>query len=217
MKKCMRLLLVLCFVSGMAEMKAQSVAHYFVQIPAELMPTVSVDTRKDLVDFYNNGKSAAMPSAFGKEVVLKELSSDYLLFQTSEKSNIQLKILQVSDTVRIIALVHTVAAPLKDSRIRFYTTTWKPYNKVVFPKFTYLDFLDTEKGKTLGLTDRFNEVCLRNFVSYKFKKNLPQMVVHSSIREDIRPEKLKDFGPVIKDSLTFVWKNDRFTLLNPEK
>jgi len=217
MKKHLRFLLIFCLLFGMSGVKAQTISYYFIKMPVHLIPTVSIDTRRDLVDFYNNGKSAVMPSGFGTEVVLKEMSEDYLLFQTSANAEMQLKLLQVNDTLRVLALIHTVAAPLKDSRISFYSTTWQPIFKLESPQLSFLDFLDVEKGKALGLENRFNEVCLRNFVSYQFSKNTPVMVAYSSIRKDIRPDILKDFETVIKDSITFVFQNGRFNLLKPEK
>ncbi|MDD3907500.1 MAG: DUF3256 family protein [Bacteroidales bacterium] len=217
MKKHLRFLLIFCLLFGMSGMKAQTISYYFIKMPVNLIPTVSVDTRRDLVDFYDNGKSAVMPSAFGSEVVLKEMSEDYLLLQTSANADLQLKLLQVNDSLRVIALVQTVVAPLKDSRISFYSTTWQPISKLELPQLSFLDFLDVEKGKALGLENRFNEVGLRNFVSYQFSKNKPVVVAHSSIREDIRPEVLKEFEPIIKDSITFVFQNGCFNLLNPEK
>lgn len=198
-------------------MNGQPVSHYFVQMPTSLIPTVTTDSRKDLVDFYKNGMSAAMPSSLGGEVVLKELSDDYLFLQTSENGSMQLKLLQVNDTLRVLALVQTVAAPLRDSRISFYSTLWLPLKTIGFPSFSLMDFLDMEKAKTLGIADRFNDVALRLFISYKFNQKTSGLVVHSSIREDIRPEILKDFEPVIKDSLVLVWNKDRFDLQNVAK
>jgi len=212
MRKSMRFLLFLGLLSGFSGVKAQSIAHYFTQMPANLIPAVSVDTRKDLVDFFKNSKSAVMPSLLGGQVILKELSDDYLMLETSENADLQLKMLQVNDTLRVIALIHSVAAPLKDSRINFYTTLWQPFNGIALPPITFMDFMDVEKGKALGLADRFNQVCMRNFVFYKFKPNIPEVVVHSSIRADLRPELLNDFGPIIKDSITCVFDKDHFNL-----
>jgi hypothetical protein len=214
MKSSKYILFVLCFLTCFSVAKAQSIAHYFVQMPDNLIPTVKLDTRRDLIDFFKNGKSAVMPAAFGGEVNLKELSEDYLLLQTSENTDLQLKLLKVDDTLRVLALVQTVAGPLKASVVQFFSTLWKPLDNIAFPQFTYLDFLDAEKGKALGIVDRFKEISLRNFVSYKFRQDIPQLVVYSSIREDLSPEILKDFEPVIKDSLTYDWNGSSFKLKN---
>jgi len=210
MKKYQHILSFFGLLTVFSTASAQSISHYFVQMPEKKIPTVKVETRKDLVDFFKNGKSAVMPSAFGGEVILKEMSEDYLLLQTSESADIQLKLLQINDSLRIIAVVTTVAAPLRNSLIQFYSTLWEPIHNIAFPQFTYLDFLDLEKAKALGLADRLNEVSLRNFVAYKFKKDSPQMVVYSSIRKDISPEAQKDFEAVLKDSLTYDWNQGIF-------
>lgn len=207
----------LVFLTVMPGLMAQSVEHYFFQMPANLIPTVSLETRKDLVDFFKNGKTAVMPTAMGGEVVLKELSEDYLLLKTSESSDIQLKMLQVNDTLHILALVHTVAAPMKDSRIVFYSTTWEPLGNIALPTISYLDFLNKEKGKALGLENRYNEVCMRLFISYKFNMKSSLLVASSSLKEDIRPEIKKDFEPIIRDSLVFEWHKDHFASRNSKE
>ena len=63
---------------------AQPVAHYFTQMPAELLPGITIDTRKDLIDFYKNGKLSVMPAPFGGKIQLINLQDDYLFLQTSE-------------------------------------------------------------------------------------------------------------------------------------
>lgn len=210
MKKNTRLSLMMALLIGVSGVEAQSVAHYFVEMPAQLLPTVQTDTRKDLVDFFRNGKSAIMPAVFGGTVTLMEMSEDCLLLQTSGSAEMQLKVLQVNDTLRILAVVQTVAAPLKHSTIQFFSTEWQPLTDLVFPKPDYLHFLDLEKGRALGLTDRFHDVSLRNFIYFRFRPNSPQIVAYSSIREDIRPEILPDFEPILKDSLTYDWNKGSF-------
>jgi hypothetical protein len=217
MKNRMLFILALGLLTLMPELMAQTAEHYFFQMPAKLIPTVPLETRKDLVDFYKNGKTAVMPTAMGGEVVLKDLSEDYLLLKTSESGDIQLKLLQVNDTLHILALVHTVAAPMKDSRIVFYSTTWEPLNNIALPVISYLDFLDKEKGKALGLENRYNEVCMRVFLSYKFNKNSPLLVAYSSLKEDLRSEIKKDFEPIIRDSLVFEWQNGHFARRNSKE
>jgi len=209
------ILIILFFLTVLSGIKAQSIAHYFVQMPANMIPTIKTETRKDLVDFYQNGKLAAMPTSFGGEVILKELTEDYLLLQISDHADIQMKRLQLTDSTRVLAVVQTVSAPLKHSTIKFYSTLWEPLPQIAFPTLTYSDFLDMEKGKVLGLSDHFNDISLRNFIYCKFRSDKPQVVVYSSIREDIRPEIKKDFEPVIKDSLIYDWNKGIFKYIKP--
>jgi len=215
MKKHTPLLMICLILTSVSYINAQSIAHYFVQMPANMIPTIKTETRKDLVDFYQNGKSAVMPTSFGGEVILKELSEDYLFIQISENADIQLKILPLNDSTRVLVMVQTASAPLKHSTIRFYSTLWEPLSQIAFPSLTYRDFLDMEKGKVLGLSDHFNDVSLRNFIYCKFRSEVPQVVVYSSIKEDIRPEIKKDFEPVIKDSLIYDWNKGLFSIIKP--
>ncbi|MCX6308974.1 MAG: DUF3256 family protein, partial [Bacteroidia bacterium] len=69
MKKIFLLFLSLTALTAVA----QPVAHYFTQMPAELIPGITIDTRKDLIDFSKNGKISVMPAAFGGKVQLKTL------------------------------------------------------------------------------------------------------------------------------------------------
>lgn len=214
MKKYTFLILIL-FQLPFTGLKAQSIAHYFVQMPANMFPTIKTETRKDLVDFFQNGKLAVMPTSFGGQILLKNLTDDYLLLQLSDRVDIQMKLLQLTDSTRILAVVQTVSAPLKHSTIKFYSTLWEVLTQIPLPNLTYRDFLDAEKGKTLGLSDLFNDISLRNFIYCKFRSDAPQLVYYSSIREDIRPEIKKDFDPVIKDSLIYDWKKGHFTNIKP--
>ncbi len=189
---------------------AQSVAHYFTQMPAELIPGITIDTRKDLIDFYKNGKLSVMPAAFGGKVQLKTLDEDCLLLQTSERSEVQFKILRPNDTLRILAVVRTVAGPLKDSRVKFYDTSWKPSKGWNMPAFTVNDFLDATKAKELGLTDRINEIGPRLFVAIAFKTVENAFVATSSLKEDLEKSKWETLGVLIRDSVVYRWSNNRF-------
>lgn len=189
---------------------AQSVAFYFTQMPAELIPGISIDTRKDLLDFSKNGKLSVMPAAFGGKVQLKTLMDDYLLLQTSENADLQLKILQPNDSLRVLALVHTAAAPLRDSRVKFYNTSWKLLSNGFMPTFTVLDFIDAGKAQALGLTGRLNEIGPRLFVSVTFKPGENAFVAVSSLKADMEKAQSETLGALVRDSVVYRWKNDRF-------
>jgi len=189
---------------------AQPVAHYFTQMPAELIPGITIDTRKDLIDFSKNGKISVMPAAFGGKVQLKTLEEDYLLLQTSERSEIQIKMLRPNDSLRVLAVVRTVAGPLKDSRVKFYNTSWKPLKDWSMPVFTVTDFVDATKVKKLGLTDRVNEIGPRLLVAVTFKPGENAFVAVSSLKEDLDKVQRETLGPLVRDSVVYRWSNNRF-------
>jgi len=189
---------------------AQSVAHYFTQMPAELIPGMTIDTRKDLIDFIKNDKLAVMPAVFGGKVQLKVLKDDYLLLQTSERSEMQIKMFRPNDSIRVLAVVHTVAGPLKDSRVKFYNSSWKSISNWAMPTFSVKEFIDEQKADELGLTDRLNEIGPRLFVSVIFKSQENAFVAISSLKDDLVKSKLETLGVLIRDSVVYRWNKDRF-------
>jgi len=189
---------------------AQPMSHYFTQLPAELIPGITIDTRKDLIDFSKNGKLSVMPSAFGGKIQLLTLEDDYLLLKTSENSDLQIKLLNVSDSLRVLAVVRTVAAPLRDSRVKFYSTTWKPLNDFAMPVFAVKDFIDVKKAVELGLTDRLNEIGPRLFVSVTFKPNEITFVAKSSLKADMEKAQSVSLGALVRDSVVYRWNKTTF-------
>jgi hypothetical protein len=189
---------------------AQPVAHYFTQMPAELIPGMTIDTRKDLIDFCKNGKVSVMPAVFGGKVQLLTLEEDYLQLQTSESSDVQIKLLRVSDSLRVLAVVRTVAGPLKDSRVKFYDTSWKPLKDWLMPVFKVKDFVDAQKAATLGLSERLAEIGPRLFVSINFKPAENVFVAKSSLKQDLEKAQSETLGALVRDSVVYRLNNNRF-------
>jgi len=189
---------------------AQPVAHYFTQMPAELIPGITIDTRKDLIDFSKNGKLAVMPAPFGGKLQLKTLEEDYLMLQTSENSDVQIKLLRVSDSLRVLAVVNTVAGPLKDSRVKFYDTSWKLLKNWSLPVFAVTDFVDVQKASTLGLSDRLREIGPRLFVTIIFRPAENIFVAKSSLKDDMEKAQSSTLGALVRDSVVYRLNNNRF-------
>lgn len=210
MKNKLKFLFFALFLPGIAWSATYNADSCFVNMPMEILPNLPVNSKKDLVDFYKNGRTAIMPESFGGEMTLKTLSDDYIMLQTSSQTSMQLKMLKEGDgSSYIIALIFSAYAPLKDSRMQFYTSEWKPLNSIVAPKFTGMDFFDSLKaGKELS--ERFSKLCMRSFVYMEFQPDNNNLQAWSSIKEDIPDDLLKDFIPYIKDSVTVSWQNGYF-------
>jgi hypothetical protein len=209
MKKIFFLFIVLltCFNT----IHSQSVDWYFIKMPVNLLPTLPENSKKDLVDFFKNDRTAVMPDTFGGEMNLKILTGDYLLLQTSQASGIQLKMLPVNDSVRVIALINTAYAPLQSSIIRFYDTDWKLLKTIKSPEITCLDFFDI-KGAGKELSDRFEKYCIRLFVKLDFEPRSTDLIATQSIKEDSQIDFPKEFLPYLKDSIKFHWIGGQFSL-----
>lgn len=209
MKRISIIILLLCCLNGSVDLSAQTIDQCFIQMPLELLPALPVNSRMDLVDFYKNSRTAAMPAAFKGQMLLKSLSDDYLLLQTSSETTMQLKLLPLNDSSNVLAVVYTASAPLSDSRIRFYTTNWKPIETIKATQLTVLDFLDAANVGT-EQTERFKQVCPRLFVKWQLAAETLEVQAITSIKEDVPPELLEPFKPWIKDTVTLKWQYGAF-------
>lgn len=62
----------LLLIATVTVVNAQSVEWYFNKMPLEMLPVLPLNSRKDLVDFYKNDRTAVMPTSLGGEMILKE-------------------------------------------------------------------------------------------------------------------------------------------------
>ncbi|MCC8143380.1 MAG: DUF3256 family protein [Tannerellaceae bacterium] len=105
---------------------AQDMASFFIAMPDRQLPFLESTWRKDLVELYNTGKEARLQNTMEGYSTLKQLTGDYLLLQTSERSTLEMKLLPLVNNSQIICVVSTVEGPVADSQVSFYTTTWQP-------------------------------------------------------------------------------------------
>ncbi|MDP4276374.1 MAG: DUF3256 family protein [Bacteroidota bacterium] len=206
-----KVVLLSCLISLIVsvDVTAQTIERCFIRMPMELLPTLPVNSRKDLIDFYKNDRIASMPAALNGTMTLKQLSDDYLLLQTTSQTTLQLKLLPVTDSTNILAVVYSTSGPLTDSRIRFYTTDWKPVTSFKAPVLNAFDFLDTTAAGP-ELSNRFNQVCVRLFIRFQLKPGTTTLTAFPSIKEDIPSELLEPFNTFMKDSVTVNWQHGGF-------
>lgn len=113
--------MLMCAVS----LHAQDMKTLFVAMPDSVVPLLTKVNREDFIDFLASNMKAEVKNRFGKPSELKKLNDDYLLLQTTERSAMEMKLLPVNDSVKVICVVNTVCAPVCDSEIRFYNTQWQ--------------------------------------------------------------------------------------------
>lgn len=188
---------------------SQSAELYFIKMPADLLPTLPLNSRKDLVDFYKNERTSVMPAAFGGEMTLKVLKDDYIFLQTSQATDMQIKLLPMNDTLNLIAVVHSASSPIKNSILSFYSTDWKPITGIWKNELTCLDFFNVS-GAGEELSNRFKKHCVRYFIQLSFETGSNDLIVSSPIKEDSQGDFPQEFLPYLKDMFRIDWKNGRF-------
>lgn len=120
-------------------MHARDMKSLFIAMPDSVAPLLTKVNREDCVDFLASNMKAEVKNRFGKVSELKRLTDDYLFLQTTASSSMEMKLLPVNDSVKVICVVRTVCAPACDSDVRFYDTRW---NRLAREEFLRLPAAD---------------------------------------------------------------------------
>ena len=109
----------------MASLMAQDMKTVFIAMPDSIIPLLTKVNREDCVDFLDSNMKAQVKNRFDNQAELKMLTEDYLQMQFTEVSTLEMKLLPLNDSVKVICFVKTLCASVCDSEVRFYTTDWQ--------------------------------------------------------------------------------------------
>jgi hypothetical protein len=194
-----------CFLT--LSLQAVSLKSFFFNMPDDVLPTLSQSARKDLVDYFENKQTAAVPSLFNSSIILSAFSDDYLRLETSSVSSIQIKKLPLEDGA-VFLLINTALGPLPDSRLRLYTENWKPIPGFSLPELKPRLFLDSARLSAEQMI-RFDGIC-RLFVRMDADPSAPVIHLKAFITDDVPEELLAPFKDLFTDSLTLTWNGRGF-------
>ena len=138
-KKMKQILTILILWICTMSVSAQEMKTIFVNLPDSIEPLLTKVNKEDCVDFLDSGMKAVVKNRFDRSAELKVLTSDYLQMQLSEVSTLELKLLPLKDSVRVICMVKTVCASACDSDIRFFDTKWNELDASDFLKYPVED------------------------------------------------------------------------------
>ena len=103
---------------------AQDMKSVFVAMPDSVTPLLTKVNREDCIDFLDSNMKAVVKNRFGNVAEMKVLTDDYVLMQTSEVGTLEMKLLPLADSTKVICMVKTINVPVADSSVRFYTSDW---------------------------------------------------------------------------------------------
>ena len=112
---------VLCGISA----SAQNMKSVFIAMPDSITPLLTKVNKEDCVDFLDSNMKAEVKNRFDGTAEMKVLTDGYTLIQTSEVGTLEMKLLPVNDSTKVVCMVKTVCASACDSEICFYTSDWK--------------------------------------------------------------------------------------------
>ena len=117
------ILIVVSFLGGIS-VSAQNMKSVFIAMPDSITPLLTKVNKEDCVDFLDSNMKAEVKNRFDGTAEMKVLTEDYTLMQTSETGTLEMKLLPVNDSTKVICMVKTVCASACDSDIRFYASDW---------------------------------------------------------------------------------------------
>ena len=124
-----RIWMLLCILSVTSAF-AQDMKSVFVSMPDSIAPLLTKVNKEDCVDFLAYNMKAEVKNRFGGATELKVLTDDYLFLQTTANSSMEMKLLPVNDSTKVVCMIKTVCSSACDSEVHFYSSDWKEYDDI---------------------------------------------------------------------------------------
>jgi hypothetical protein len=178
-------LLLTCAVQAQVKMR-----DVIKQMPDSLLPYLNQNARLDFIDFIDSSMKAEVSNDLGGKSQLTELTDDYASLTMNSASQIQLRLLDVNETIddahQIICLVRTFGEGMRESTIDFYSVKWQLLPKeerISLPSYTHHIMLSSQA---------------------------PELTIQRETSLDIPAnEEQKEIGKVLN---TFKWNNKEFKI-----
>lgn len=104
--------------------RAQEMRSVFIAMPDSIAPLLTKVNKEDCVDFLDSHMKAEVTNRFGGKSEMKMLTNDYMFMQTTPISTLEMKLLPVNDSTKIVCMIKTVCSSACDSQVHFYTSDW---------------------------------------------------------------------------------------------
>lgn len=191
---------------------ARAVRDFFASEPGIVFPLLPVNTRLDMLDYFDNGQIVSATNNLGNDTQIISLDSTFLSVQTSECRTVELRMFTPSAHDTVIAVIETVELPMADSRISFYDRNWKllQTSKFITPP-TMADFFTkaTPRGKRADLLSSIDFPLIK--LMFKGKAH-DVVVAKSGLKDFYSPIDYKRFEPYVTDSLFYTFNGRKFNL-----
>lgn len=175
----------------------------FVNMPEDILPSLSAKNRLELIEFYKAGQSDEVTkNLFNDTVKVIDYDSvnNYLNIKVADNSTFEMKMFpteNVKDTTSyIIGVINSVCAPICSSYITFYDKDWKKI-ETGCPIVTASDWLKNKDAQEddIKIADMFKG----SFITYQFDKNKNQILLHNNSLEFLTDEDKLMAKPYLKD------------------
>ena len=104
---------------------AQKMRDVFVAMPDSVMPYLTKVNKADCIDFIDSKMRAIVKNRLDNQCEMTRLTDDYTQMKLSKGYTLEMKLLPVNDSTKIICMIRTLGDSLKQfSNIHFFTSDW---------------------------------------------------------------------------------------------
>ena len=137
-----RILLFSIFVFAVSAVcPAQKMSEIFASAPYDVLPLMTRNNRLDCIDFIENNMEARVKDKFDNDVVLEEMTADYLRLVTSKVSSTEMKIVDGR-----VYVSETCMGPAADTQVKVYDSKWNLIKVVSRPEVEAFIRTDAKLG-----------------------------------------------------------------------
>lgn len=206
--------ILLIFVSFFCtfSMVAQDMKTVFLSMPDSITPLLTKVNKEDCIDFLANDMKAEVKNRFGNVTEMKVLTDDYVLLQMTSQSTLEMKLLPLNDSVKVICMVKTVCASACDSEVHFFSSDWKQElsQKVLLQLPKAEEFFLAPDSITSAYQE-FRKKANMDLMKVALSADDTSLKVLYTMLDCLNKEERKKWeGYVRKEPLVFRWENGKY-------
>jgi transcription antitermination factor NusG len=198
-------ILIMLAMSGLSAFSQTKAKDVFATAPDSIFPLLTTNNRLDCIDLIENNMKATVKNKLEQKVEMTALTDSYLQIKPSERSVVEIKMLNDS----VFCLINTCLGPAPDSRISFFTHDWKPY-KTTFPMPHATDFW-TSVPDSLARDASFAQRSLEDLLLIQISADKENTELTLTIQTSELSGKEKEIAQKYVQPLRYRWTGKRFT------
>lgn len=213
----MRRIFTICLLFLAFTLQAQDLKSLYIAIPDSLSPLLTKINRQDFGDFLSSNMKAEVSNRLGNNSEMLKLTEDYSEIKLTSVSKVEMKLLPINDSTKVICLTKTYNGPVSDSHIAFYSTDWQELTADQFIQMPDKNefFIQSDMN---GTSDSLNYV-KKQIEMYLVKINLSDkdqtMKITFTAPELLDKKNAEIAGKYLRKSpLLYEWKEGRFVKTN---
>ena len=192
-----------CFIFVSQICLSQSVQNFYVNMPDALNPSLNRQSRLELLEYHKAGQGDSILNRFGKNAYLQLLDTinQIITVKNAENSTFEMKVFPLDNGDSVIGIIETVCAPICQSMINFYDTTWSPVKlEFIMPKA--VNWLNDESFKDKNVDRNWAlSVLETSFVSLSFDTSQNVIIAKNNSLEFVNETDRKLISSLLYDKI----------------